>query len=89
VPSLPRCCQASLRCFGLLLSHVSSKSSVSSQLLGFFQHRNRNLRESALKLLMAGLLQGTIGVDPAAAVKALAPLLADTNHKVSRVASPP
>jgi hypothetical protein len=74
--------QASLRCFGLLLTHVSSKSSVSVQLLGFFQHRNRNLRESALKLLIAGLLQGNIAVDPKAAVRALAPLLADTNQRV-------
>ena len=55
---------------------------MSTQLLGFFQHRNRNLRESALKLLIAGLLQGNIGVDPAAAVRSLAPLLADTNQRV-------
>ena len=62
---------------------------MSTQLLGFFQHRNRNLRESALKLLIAGLLQGNIVVDPAAAVRSLAPLLADTNQRVLRGALPP
>jgi hypothetical protein len=66
-----------------LMAHAPSKSSMGPQVVNFFAHRSQYTRDSALKLFMTGLLQGTLTFDTQAAVKALVGPLNDTNQKVS------
>jgi hypothetical protein len=74
--------QATLRCLGSLLAHSTAKNTLAPHILNSFQHRSQYTRESSLKLFMAGLLQGSLAVDPSAAVKALVVPLRDSNPKV-------
>ena len=76
--------QASLRCLGLLMRYVDKNPALIASIFGFFQHRNRHLRESAVKALIFGLIHGSLECNVDQIVSAVCPLLGDGTAKARR-----
>lgn len=76
--------QAALRCLGQLMKYVNKSPALLANIFGFFQHRNRHLRESAIKALIVGLLHQSVECSVEQVVEAMFPLLSDTNLKVQQ-----